>query len=73
MQELKTELDAHISEKMIDNNEADAPNRLLYPELQETAKKWAIGAMNTYEGELLKKALAVSAAICDFNTYKEHK
>lgn len=39
-------------------------------ELQLTAKKWASAAINTYEGELLRRALAISAAISDFNSYK---
>jgi hypothetical protein len=41
------------------------------PILQQAANKWAAHSLETYQGKLLKRALAISAAISDFISQME--
>lgn len=61
MQKLMSDLKEHANLAVIDD--AEPANQL---PLVATAKEWAAHALDTYSGELLRKAMAVSVAVREF-------
>jgi len=61
MQKLMSDLKEHANLAVIDD--AESANQL---PLVATAKEWAAHSLDTYSGELLRKAMAVSVAVREF-------
>jgi hypothetical protein len=65
MEELAKAIEAD-SDKWLSREEEDTP-------LRRASINWATTALRAYDGELLKKALGISAAIADFCNKLEDK
>ncbi len=63
MQELSQEIREVTEEKTFD----------VPAHLRETAKKWANHCLDKFDGDLLKKGLAISAAIVNFLNEREER